>query len=408
MALSLQVAACCVLLVGALLFIRSVQRGLSVDLGYAGRQLLITWVGLESAIKRTASGDQKRAESARLRNQITSRIAEHPDVVGAAFGASMSPFAENQWTWRQTLEVAIDDVVRQPPETILLEDVDPAYRWVIGLPLLAGRDLSAADGRGAERVALINATMARTLWPAGNALGSRVRVRTGVKFWEPRTGDARIVGIVGDARLDLRRGAVPAIYMPRVQSDGNAVGGGLLYVRTRGTPAASAAWVRDVIREVLPDHQVLPDIPVQGVQSVGDRIETLLAPERIARDLLWWFAAVALLLSGLGVYGLAAHDVARRSREIAIRLALGARPGAIRKLVARVAVLPVIVGIAVGFLTLAVLVPALKAFLFETTPFDPICWVGAAALLLALWAGAAWWPSRMALRVDPSVTLRAE
>ena len=171
-----------------------------------------------------------------------------------------------------------------------------------------------------------------------------------------------------------------------------------------------AAWVRDVIREVLPDQQVLP-LPDQAepvLQSVGDRIEMLLAPERITRDLLRWFAAVALLLSGIGVYGLAAHDVTRRSREIAIRLALGARPGAIRQLVARVAVLPVIVGIAVGLLTLTLLVPALKAFLFETTPFDPSCWVGAAALLLALGAGAAWWPSRMALRIDPSVTLRAE
>ena len=280
--------------------------------------------------------------------------------------------------------------------------MDPAYRSVIGLALLAGRDLNAADARGAERVALINATMARTLWPAGNVLGSRVRVRIGVKLWEPRTGDARIVGIVGDARLDFRRGAVPAIYMPRVQSDSNGAGGGLLYVRTRGTPAAIAAWVRDATREVLPDQ------PVPIVQSVSDKIEEFLAPERIARDLLWWFAAVALLLSGLGVYGLAAHDVARRSREIAIRLALGARPGAIRQLVARVAVLPVIVGIAVGLLTLAVLIPALKAFLFETTPFDPSCWVGAAALLFALGAGAAWWPSRVALRIDPSVTLRAE
>jgi putative ABC transport system permease protein len=387
-----------------LLFIRSVQRGLSVDLGYAGRQLLITWVDVKSAMKPTdrPSGDQKRAESTRLRNQITSRLAEHPDVVGAAFGVSTSPFAENQWTWRRTFEVAIDDVARLPPETILLEEVDPAYRSVIGLPLLAGRDLSAADALGAERVALINATMARTLWPAGNALGSRVRVRTGVKFWVPRTGDARIVGIVGDARIDLRRGAVPAVYMPRVQSDGNGAGGGLLYVRTRGTPAAVAAWVRDVTREVVPDE------PVHVAQSVGDRIEMLLAPERIARNLLWWFAAVAFLLSGLGVHGLAAHDVARRSREIAIRLALGARPGAIRQLVARVAVLPVIVGIAVGLLTLALLVPPLKAFLFETTPFDPSCWVGAATLLFALGAGAVWWPSRMALRIDPAVTLRAE
>ena len=175
----------------------------------------------------------------------------------------------------------------------------------------------------------------------------------------------------------------------------------MLYVRARDTEAATAQ-VRDVIRRVVPDE------PPPPVEPIEERIERLVVTERLAMRLLVWFAAAALALTLIGVHGVTAQHVNWRSREIAIRLALGAQRLAIASIVGRVALWPVLLGAMAGWAGIAATGPLVASFLFEVEPLDPVAIGSGFVLLIFVALVAAWWPVRAATRTDPAVILRGE
>jgi putative ABC transport system permease protein len=403
--LAFQVASSSILVVTALLFVRTVHRALSVELGYSRQGLLLAPVDL--------GGPQYEGrDTAAMRGEVMDRVRSHPAVEAAGFGSNLSPFSENDQTWRTPQRVVVDGVehpVQGRPSSsgwagvetgLLLDLIEPGYREALGLPLLSGRDVTPADGSTGERVALVNEAMARRYWPGRSPIGAQLQLGFGQSTLMPERGAAGVIGVVGSARFDLRRGTAPCVYLARGPSV-EPRGGGMLYVRAHDA-AAATAWVRDVIRRVAPDE---PPPPIQTIEA---RLEDIVVTERLAMRLLAWFAVAALALSLIGVHGLTAQHVMGRSREIAIRLALGARPAAIASMVGRVALWPILLGTLAGWLGIAVMGPLIARFMFGVRPFDPIAVAGGGVLLMLVALCAAWWPARVAIRTDPAVTLRAE
>jgi putative ABC transport system permease protein len=401
---SAQVAATCVLLVTALLFLGNVRRALAVNLGYTAEHVLIAPVFLY-----WPQYDVPR--SIALRAQIISRARQYPGIEAAAFGAE-GPFIEDEWSRPSPSQITVDGVdrvvERSRPSTgwggidagLVITTIDEGYRSTLELPLLAGRDFSKGDTASSEPVALVNEATVRLLWSKGSAVDARVRLRLDPKVWFPETGSLRVVGVVGNARFDVKRGTVPCIYLPRTQFQQE--GGGVLYVRTRGATSPAVAWVQRVV------HETVPDEPIPVVESVEQRMEVLIGPELVATRLLWWFAGLALALSVLGIYGLTAHHVARRARELAIRLALGASPGNVVRTVGWIAMAPVAAGVVLGCGAVLAGAALLQPFLVEVDPLDSRFYACAGGLLLTVAVLAAWWPIRSATRIDPAVTLRTE
>jgi putative ABC transport system permease protein len=282
------------------------------------------------------------------------------------------------------------------------------YFSVMGIELAAGRRFSDRDAAGAARVAIVNETMARQYWPGENALGRRVALDfETMKFHRDRAPDIdipsgmrEIVGIVRDIRHgSLRSTPVPELYMPYQQ---RPTGDMTLVLRSSGDPLALAAPAREVIRRIDPNQ------PIAHVETLSDLLAASLAPPRTNFVLLSVFAAVALVLAMVGVYGLLSHAVVQRTPELGIRLALGGQPNDIRLLILRQGLRLVLAGVLVGVPAALALGHALRTLLFGVAPTDAVTLLGASATLVAVAAIACYVPARRATRVDPMTALRSE
>jgi putative ABC transport system permease protein len=261
----------------------------------------------------------------------------------------------------------------------------------MGIPLRQGRLFDLHDDIAAKRVALINETMARKHFPNENPLGRRIRVAGAL---------SEIVGVVADAKLyGLDTPIEPAVYMPHAQTPMEMMA---VVARTEGDPAAIAAAVR---REIL---KLDPEQPISNVRTMEQAMADSLMLRRVSMLMLSVFAGLALTLATVGIYGLTAYSVSRRTHEIGLRVALGANHADVLRLVVARGLATSLIGAAIGLAAAFQLTRILSGMLYGTTATDPLVFTGAPLLLVGVSALASYLPARRAMRIDPLAALRYE
>jgi predicted permease len=272
--------------------------------------------------------------------------------------------------------------------------ITPGFIETMGMRVLRGRALGREDHEGAPPVAVISESLARRLFDGEGALGKRVRVG------ETPGREVVVVGIVADARTnELRSESHEALFLPLAQAPDYLRG---LQVRTQGDPMLAAAEVRRAIDEAF------PNLPILQMTTIQSRMELLLGNERLLARLSTSFGLVALFVVCIGLYGVIDQWAAQRTREIGLRMALGATTERVRWLVLRQAFGLVLGGVAVGIPAALTAARVLKGMLFGVGPTDPATLAIAALVMFTVAALAAYLPARRASRVDPMVALRHE
>jgi predicted permease len=284
--------------------------------------------------------------------------------------------------------------------------VSDEYIQTIGLPLERGRFFNGADREGAPGVAVVNEVMARRFWPGEEAIGKQFQFLTPPRLVE-------IVGVVRDGRFRGYRDTVrPCFYIPLAQTYGVdpflhfLVNRMNLEVRTTGDPARLAAGIRGEIRAL--DHALDEDMPAREAQTLESYRDAGLGQERLSAALLSGLGMLAALIAAIGLYGVLAFAVAQRTREIGIRMALGATAGQVLRGVLRDALGLIGAGIAIGFVAALLLARLVSSLLYGVSSTDPATYAGVAGILIVVGALAAFLPARRASRVDPMVALRYE
>jgi predicted permease len=275
--------------------------------------------------------------------------------------------------------------------------VDADYFKTMGIPLLVGREFTARDTAEAPNVAIVSERIVREYFPGGpgEALGRRVRL-------SDRGEWLTVVGVVADIRqMGLDREVQPMIYVPFQQERGKVLRFVSFVART-ATPASVVEGIRAEIRRTA------PDLAIESTVTMDEAVAASVAPPRFRMLLLVLFAMTATLIATCGIYGLMAYAVTQRRREIGVRMALGAEPRDVLRLVLTRALRIVVAGVIVGLAGAAGVTRVLQTFLFGVTPTDPIAFTIVTLLLMAVGLMAAWLPARRATRIDPCAALRAE
>src|SRR5262245_3384933 len=400
-----EVALAVVLVIAAGLLLRSFDRLLRIDPGFNVKNLLTVNVNLP------ASRYQDNPRVTAFYEQLLERVRALPGVVSAAAtsGAPLTGAYDDtvfQIEGRPDNNGVVDQST--PPDRsayghFYYWQATPDYFKTMGIALRQGRVLQASDDANAPPVVVINETMARSFWPNESPLGKRIQLFLGASQKGPM---AEIVGVVRDVPLrQLNEETQPEAYFSPAQGPvvvGWTARGMSLVVRAAPEPLALAAAVR---REA----QALDNAaPVFGVSTVEETLGLTVAQPRFNLILLGLFAVVALLLAAVGIYGVLANAVRQRTHEMGVRLALGARPSAVFRLVIGQGMGLAGVGLGIGLGAALALTRYLESLLYEVKPTDPLTFGGVALLLLGVSLLACWIPARRATKVDPLVALRAE
>lgn len=383
-----EVALSLVLLAGAGLLIRSFVRLQNIDPGFRAEGLLTARVQVPAAQYRDSR------QSSGFYTDALTRIAVLPGVRDAA-AVSFLPLAG---LGIGTSFYRTDRPVPAPGEapTTDVRPVTPNFFRTMGIPQLAGRDFTASDGGDAPAVAIISETLARRHLAGENPIGKRLHVNIG----QPGGRAFEVVGVVGDIKLtSLEADTRPAVYIPHTQL---AVGVMTFAARTEQDPLSLAHSVGAAV------HAIDPELPLTDVRTMEEVVDATLSRPRVVAALLAVFALMALVLAGVGVYGVMAYTVAQRTQEIGVRMALGATPQSVFRLVLGQALVLVVAGVIVGLVAAAGLTRVLSSQLYQAETFD-VWTFGATALLLVLVATlASYVPARRGTRVAPVEALRAE
>jgi len=271
--------------------------------------------------------------------------------------------------------------------------VTPGYFDTVGMRLAEGRDLGPQDRAGGSRVAVINQAMARRFFPPGPLAGRRFGLRK-------KADETEVVGVVRDARINsIKAEAEPTVYLP-VAQEVDALGD--LEVRTAGDPGALTAALRQALREVE------PALPIVGILTLEEQIGRSLGGDQAVARLTAVFGFLALALAGIGLYGVMAYGVARRTNEIGLRMALGAHRATILGLILRETLLLTAAGIALGLPAALAAAPLAKSQLFGLTASDPPTLAVATMVMILVGAMTGLLPAQRAASLDPMIALRAE
>ncbi|HKY29132.1 MAG TPA: ABC transporter permease [Pyrinomonadaceae bacterium] len=381
-----EVALALVLLVGAGLLVRTLVRLQNVPLGFDPRNVLTMTVA-----KSPTGGPEQTGEFFR---QLTERIRALPGVVNASV------------TWQLPLSGASASsslhIEGQPdkPENIptgVIHSAGPGYFRTMGIPLLKGRDFTDHDDMKSAPVIIVNETLAKRFFPGGDALGKRILPGYNA------TGKYQmreIVAVVGDVKHQGLRGDVaPEFYYAQAQMPVNSL---TLVVRTAGEPHALVSSVRKEVQAMD------ANAPVYGVVTAEEYLSRSLASTRFNMTLLAAFAAVALLLTAVGLYGVISFSVSQSTHEIGIRIALGAQTSDVLKLVIGQGMVLTFAGVAAGLAAAYWMTRLMSSLLFGVRATDSVTFAGVSLLLLAVAALACYVPARRASKVDPVVALRYE
>jgi predicted permease len=395
-----QLALALVLLAGAGLMARSFARLRAVPSGIDAAHTFAFRVALPGAVY-SAPGS-----AARFVVRALDQVAAAPGVEAAA-AISKLPLVGDA---RQDSALFVEDHPLTPgtmPNIHQFAFASPGYFRAMGVPILEGRTFETLDPARAPREVVLSRAVVARYWPRESAIGKRVRMAP-VGEWYT------VVGVAGDVRgTALDQPPDEIVYLPLVVTLGGQAMGmdperlwtprDIAFVaRTAGDPAATGARAEGVIRELD------PEVPAYGARSMADVVARSAARTTLTLTLLGIASLVALALGSVGIYGVISYVVTLRTREIAVRMALGATPVDVRRMVSRQAGVVVAVGIAVGLAGAVALTRVLGALLFGVSPVDPLTMMAAVAILAAVAVVASWVPARRAARMDPAQALRVE
>ena len=381
-----QVAVSCVVLIGAGMALRSLQKLSQVNLGFQPDHLLLASFDLGLQHYTKEQGQQFQA-------QLLEQVRALPGVREASLTERV-PFAAGGGMNGDITAEGRPNPKDADFQMIPLLPVEQAFLRTAGFRIAEGRDFSARDDATTPRVAIINRVLARHFWPEESPLGKRL-----MKNGEP----IEVVGVVGEGRfLAITDRARPLLFLPLAQ---NYRGHVTVTLRTEGPPLQLSSAVERIV------HQLDPDLPLSNVRTMEQQIASGpfgLMPLRMGATIAGAQGLIALLLAALGIFGLVSFAVTRRTREIGIRMALGAKAVDVLRLVTRQSFKLTLIGLACGLLLSLGLTRALAGVLYGVSPTDAVVFGGVVLLVSAITLLACWFPARRATRVNPVEALRAE
>ena len=381
-----QVALSLLLLVGAGLFVRTLINLQNIPSGFNQDHAMLFSVDTSAT---GYKGDDPRV--APMLQDIEARVKAVPGVQAASFAF----FTFNQGLWTGPAYSQEDNIPEARNRTIQNNIVGPDFFAAMGLPLVQGRTFGPQDTPKSQKVAVISELMAQRFFPNGSPVGKRFSID------HPTSKDAiEVIGVVKDAKyVNLKQEFQPIAFYPHSQLPDVL---GNLVVRFSGPASSVVPQIRQVIKEAN------QNLPVDDVVTLSDQIGRSLVQQKLIARLASFFGLLALLLACVGLYGVMSYGVARRTNEIGIRIALGARGRSVLWLVLREALVLVVIGLVVGVLASLAVSKTAASLLYELKPNDPLT-ITLATLLLALVALiAGYLPARRASRVDPMIALRDE
>jgi len=382
-----EMAIAVVLLTGAGLLVESFRRLQSVDPGFSARDVTTFHTSLPEA-----KYDQPK--QVRFYDDLLDRVRNRPDVLSAA-AIFPIPLGDS----RIGISFAIEGrpVSKADEPSAEYRQISPGYFEAMGIPLVSGRDFTDRDDTKAPAVIMVNQALARTYFPGENAVGKRIRPGV-ARDGKPEVRE--IVGVVGNVKhRGLGAEESPEFYIPYRQL---SIADMTVVARTNGDPRIFANDARAIVASLD------PDVPVFRVRTLRDYVFASIAQPRFNALLLSLFAGVALVLTGIGLYGVLAYAVAVRSREIVIRMALGARRADILAMVVRRGLVLAASGVVIGLAAALLVTRLLRALLFHVAPSDPATFAGAGLLLGAVALLASFVPAYRATRFEPMEALRSE
>jgi putative ABC transport system permease protein len=385
-----EVALAVVLLAGAGLLLRSFARLQKAELGFRAESALTFSLSLPDA--QYPEDPQVWA----FMDKLMERMKRLPGVTSAGAGAYALPL-------HSSVFVLSFDIEGRPPLppgqdlTLRVAAVTPDFLRTLAVPVLRGRSFTARDHNGAPQVVLLNAAAARRFFPGEEALGKRI-----VLGWSSngvRRG-GEVVGIVGDYRQGaLEKEADPQLYLPFAQAPLNGMS---VVLRTASDPAAAAAAVRAQVRELD------ASLPLYDLQTLDDVVTASASQPKFYMLLLGGFAALALVLAAVGIYGVITYAVRQRTQEIGIRMALGATRTRVQRMVVGQGLILAGLGAAAGLAGALYATRALRSLLYEVSAADPAIYAMVALVLVLVAALASYLPARRAARTEPQLAIRGE
>jgi predicted permease len=379
-----EIALAIVLLAGSGLMLRSLANLLNVNSGFDASGVL----SLRLTMPRGAVASDSLPG---FYDRLTADLGAIPGVTGVAL-ADSPPLAGGSNITR----IIFPDrppVPREQSPLIGVHWITPSWAGVMRVPLKRGRLFTAEDRRGAPKSILVSETAASRFWPGEDPIGKRAQI------WQGGFDDgATVVGVVGDVRYHtIDSLPMPDVYLPYAQSPAARM---MMFVRTEREPLALVPAVRRVVSALV------PGLPVFDIKSMAARTAVATAQARFSAVLLAMFAATALLLAVIGIYGVMSFMVVQRTREIGIRMALGADRSRVRSLVVREGLGLAAAGAALGLIAAVALTRVLRSMLYDVKPGDPVTYLAVVVLLAMAAAVASWLPARRASRVEPTEALR--
>jgi predicted permease len=393
-----EVALAVVLLTGAGLMVRSLWKLQSIELGINPENVLTMSVSYPEP--RAALNDPAGPQRVIVQfyQDLISRVGALPGVRSVGAVGDL-PIADGYSMWSILVDGSPMVPVGQAPSA-MPEQVTPGYFRTMGISVLRGREFTEGDRDDAPLVAIVNETAVKKLWAGKSPIGGTIKMLNETSPW------ATVVGVVKDVRArGYQQDVEPAMYFPHAQAGKSAYytpAAMNLVIKTDGDPAALAAPVRNIVR------QLSAVTPVSRVQTMEQVVAASVSSRRFSTPLLAGFASLALLLAGLGIYGVIAYDVSQRTHEIGLRMALGARGDQVAGMMLTRGVRLVAIGLAIGVAGSLAVTGVLQSLLVDVSRLDP--WtLGAVVVVLGLVAaGAAYLPARRASSVDPMVALRRD
>ena len=375
-----QVALSVVVLAGAGLVVRSLAKLNAIDPGFDTKNVL------QFAVNPTLTGYYKNDQVDPLYRELQGRLGNLPGVISVSY-SSDTLLDGGLWTSDVKIEGRTD---KNTVETQMLA-VGPGFFATMGIPMMTGRPLTREDSQSTHDVAVVNRAFVRKFLEDRTALG--------LHFFggDPKDKHYEIVGVVGDTKYaGLRDEIEPTAFVPLKEGDAHFA------LKTEMNPQALLPAVRKIVGDLD------SNLPIYDVHTQSERIERLLFNERLLARLASMFGFLALLLACVGLYGLLAYEVARRTREIGIRAALGARHKDVLQLVGGQGLVLIVSGVILGVAAASGVTRSLGSLLYEVRPADPVTLLGVCALFTIVGLAACYIPARRATRVDPMVALRYE
>jgi predicted permease len=379
-----QISLSLTLLIGAGLFIRSLQHALATDPGFDGTRVATGTISIG-----LIHGDSARADQ--IYAAATRKLRATPGVQSVGWGSTLPLDQSGDFATIST----DGDASQTRGREVEFSFVSPGFLEAFSIPLVRGRLFNDRDGPTAPHVAVVNQTMARQLWHNGNPLGKRV-------MFDDDT--VTVVGVIRDIKYhELDESPAPFIY--RAFNQGSAtsrLAPQHLVVRTAGKPQAIVAAIPQLLRDVA------PEVPVYDVSAFGARPGHTIFAQQMGAAVLGLFGILALTITAIGIYGVVGYGVTQRTREIGIRIALGARARRVLQLVVFDNLATMIAGVAIGLLLSIALTRGMSSFLFGVSPVDAVTFIVASLVLVVIGAVASMIPAVRATRVDPIVALRSD